>query len=102
MNLSHGQACFHREVTPLVHPHRDMEGKLYTKTPRAWEALARPDGLDRRAHTLLLMANGRRSLRELSRLLGEDVRDLAHELAAQGYLQNTQVPVLAEADDEAA
>jgi len=79
-----------------------MEGKLYTKTPRAWEALARPDGLDRRAHTLLLMANGRRSLRELSRLLGDDVRDLAHRLAAQGYLQDTKLPALAEADDEAA
>ncbi len=102
LNLSDGQACFHREVTPLVHPRRDMEGKLYTKTPRAWEALARPDGLDRRAHTLLLMANGRRSLRELSRLLGEDVRDLARRLAAQGYLQDVQVPVLAETDDEAA
>lgn len=79
-----------------------MEGKLYSKTPRAWEALARPDGLDRRAHTLLLMANGRRSLRELSRLLGEDVQDLAHRLAERGYLQDIQVPVLAEADDEVA
>ena len=79
-----------------------MEGQLYTKTPRAWEALTRPDGLDRRAHTLLLMANGRRSLRELSRLLDEDVRDLARRLAAQGYLQDIQVPALAEADDEAA
>ncbi len=79
-----------------------MQGKLYTKTPRAWEALARPDALDRRAHTLLLMANGRRSLTELSRLLGEDVHELAHRLAAQGYLQDPQMPVLAEADDEAA
>lgn len=79
-----------------------MEGKLYTKTPRAWEALARPDGLDRRAHTLLLMANGRRSLRELTRLLDEDVRDLARRLAAQGYLQDVQAPVLVDVDDEAA
>lgn len=79
-----------------------MEGNLYTKTPRAWEALARPDGLDRRAHTLLLMANGRRSLRELSRLLDEDVHELARRLAAQGYLLDNQAPVLADADDEAA
>lgn len=78
-----------------------MEGKLYTKTPRAWEALARPDGLDRRAHTLLLMANGRRSLRELTRLLDEDVRDLARRLAAQGYLQDIKAPVLVDVDDEA-
>lgn len=79
-----------------------MEGNLYSKTPRAWDALARPDGLDRRAHTLLLMANGRRSLRELSRLLGEDVHEPARRLAAQGYLQDIQLPVLTEADDEAA
>ncbi|NCT96283.1 MAG: hypothetical protein GXD23_02845 [Comamonadaceae bacterium] len=79
-----------------------MEGHLYTKTPRAWEALARPDGLDRRAHTLLLMANGRRSLRELSRLLDEDVHELARRLAAQGYLLDNQTPVLADVDDEAA
>ncbi|MBN9371388.1 hypothetical protein JNX00_10245 [Hydrogenophaga sp. YM1] len=79
-----------------------MEGHLYTKTPRAWEALARPDGLDRRAHTLLLMANGRRSLRELSRLLDEDVHELARRLTAQGYLLDNQAPALADADDEAA
>lgn len=79
-----------------------MEGHLYTKTPRAWAALARPDGLDRRAHTLLLMANGRRSLRELSRLLDEDVHELALRLAAQGYLLDNQAPALADADDEAA
>lgn len=79
-----------------------MEGKLYSKTPRAWDALARPDGLDRRAHTLLLMANGRRSLRELSRLLDEDVHELARRLAVQGYLLDNQVPALAEADDEVA
>lgn len=79
-----------------------MEGHLYTKTPCAWEALARPDGLDRRAHTLLLMANGRRSLRELSRLLDEDVHELARRLTAQGYLLDNQAPALADADDEAA
>lgn len=88
--------------TPLVHGVPPMESHLYLKTPRAWEALARRDGLGRRAHTLLLMANGRRSLRELSRLLDEDVRDLASQLAAQGYLQVNALPVLAEPEDAGA
>lgn len=86
--------------TPLVHGVPPMEANLYLKTPRAWEALARLDGLGRRAHTLLLMANGRRSLRELSRLLDEDVQDLARQLAAQGYLQDSPVMALAEAEAE--
>jgi hypothetical protein len=79
-----------------------MNAHLYTKTPRAWEALARPDGLDRRAHTLLLMANGRRSLRELSRLLDEDVHDLACRLTSQGYLQDSGFMPLEPADDDTA
>ena len=58
----------------------------YAKTPRAWEALARPDVVGRKAHTLLLMANGRRSEMELSRLLGGDVSDLLQNLQQQGYL----------------
>ena len=57
------------------------------KTPKAWEALSRPDLIGRRAHSLLLMANGRRSERELSALLGDDVHDLADGLLLQGYLQ---------------
>lgn len=77
-----------------------MNTHLYAKTPRAWEALARPDGLDRRAHTLLLMANGRRSLRELSRLLDEDVHDLAFRLSNQGYLQDSGLAPLDFADDD--
>ncbi len=57
------------------------------KTPKAWEALSRPDLVGRRAHSLLLMANGRRSERELSALLGDDVGELSHDLHTQGYLQ---------------
>ena len=40
--------------------------RRYAKTPRAWEALARPDVVGRQAHTLMLMANGRRSEQELA------------------------------------
>lgn len=79
-----------------------MNAHLYCKTPRAWEALARPDGLDRRAHTLLLMANGRRSLRELSRLLDEDVQDLAFRLSNQGYLQDSGLMPLDPPEDDTA
>ena len=79
-----------------------METPLYNRTPHAWQALARPDGLglDRRAHTLLLLANGRRTLRELSRLLDEDVREAARTLVAQGYLQDVLAAALPEAEPE--
>lgn len=77
-----------------------MESPLYTRTTQAWQNLARPNGLDRRAHTLLLLANGRRTLRELSRLLDEDVSDLATQLARQGYLQDTRALVLTEPEDD--
>ncbi|QCB45791.1 hypothetical protein [Hydrogenophaga sp. PAMC20947] len=60
---------------------------LYTKTPQAWSTLPHPDVLGREAHTVILMANGRRSLRELSLLIGSDVTDLAFELCESGYLQ---------------
>lgn len=73
----------------------------YAKTARAWEALARPDGIDRRAHTLLLMANGRRSLRELSRLMDADVGELALDLLAQGYLQDAAAASPPEIDEDA-
>jgi hypothetical protein len=66
------------------------------KTPKAWEALARPDLVGRRAHTLLLMANGRRSDRELAELLGENIDELAHGLVEQGYLQTTAIHIQAE------
>lgn len=68
------------------------------KTSKAWEALARPDLIGRRAHTLLLMANGRRSARELSQLLGEDIEELANGLCEQGYLQTASFIVQAEDD----
>ena len=44
----------------------------------------------------------RRTLRELSRLLGEDVGEPAQRLAAQGYLQDTRAAILTEPEDEAA
>jgi hypothetical protein len=69
------------------------------KTPKAWEALSRPDLIGRRAHTLLLMANGRRSERELSLLLGGDVSELAFGLRQQGYLQTAAFRVLEDEDE---
>lgn len=74
----------------------------YAKTPRAWEALARPNVVGRQAHTLLLMANGRRSEMELSLLLGGDVSDLLQNLQQQGYLQFNAWAVPAGSDDDAA
>lgn len=68
------------------------------KTPKAWEALSRPDLIGRRAHALLLMANGRRSERELAQLLGEDIDDLALGLRQQGFLQTTSIVFQAEDD----
>lgn len=65
----------------------------YAKTPKAWKALTRPDLLGRRAHTLLLMANGRRSEQELSLLLGGNVSELAHSLRTQGYLRGNDPTV---------
>jgi hypothetical protein len=75
--------------------------RRYAKTPMAWEALSRPDAVGRQAHTLLLMANGRRSEQELSLLLGSDVSELAYGLMEKGYLQNTGVVFQPDADDEA-
>ena len=70
------------------------------KTPKAWEALSRPDLVGRRAHSLLLMANGRRSERELSALLGTDVHELTEGLLQQGYLQ--PVPLMLYGDNDSA
>lgn len=67
----------------------------YVKTSRAWDALTWPDHLGRQTHTLLLLANGRRSEQELIGLLGSDVKDLLPRLRQQGYLQCAT----AEADD---
>lgn len=69
------------------------------KTPKAWEALSRPDLVGRRAHSLLLMANGRRSEHELSALLGGDVSDLAEGLLQQGYLQPVPLMLYGENDN---
>lgn len=60
---------------------------LYNKTPKAWGTLSQPEKLGRLAHTLVLMANGRRSLRELSLLTGTDVAEIAQRLCAAGYLE---------------
>lgn len=59
----------------------------YVKTSRAWDALTWPDRLGRQTHTLLLLANGRRSEQELIGLLGNDVKELLPRLQQQGYLQ---------------
>jgi len=68
------------------------------KTPKAWDALSRPDLIGRKAHTLLLMANGRRSEKELSMLLGDDVSELAHGLQQQGYLQPIPLVMYSDGD----
>lgn len=74
--------------------------RRYAKTAMAWEALSRPDAVGRQTHTLLLMANGRRSEQELSLLLGSDVSELAFGLMQKGYLQNAGTAALPEADDD--
>jgi hypothetical protein len=76
--------------------------RRFAKTPRAWEALALPDLVGRNAHTLLLMANGRRSTDELSLLMGDDITDLAESLMAQGYLTDALVKVASDMDEDAA
>ena len=44
------------------------------------------------------MANGRRSERELSMLLGGDVSELAHGLQQQGYLQPIPLVMYSDVD----
>lgn len=72
----------------------------FSKTPKAWEALMQPARVGRRAHALLLMANGRRSAKELSALLGDDVWELALGLHQQGYLQPVDIAALSDGDSE--
>jgi hypothetical protein len=72
----------------------------FSKTPKAWEALTQPARVGRRAHALLLMANGRRSDRELSALLGDDVSELAQGLHQQGYLQPVDIVTYSDGDSE--
>jgi len=62
----------------------------YARTHKAWAVLTHPQSLGRRAHHLLLLANGRRTLPELSILLDSRVPDLAEDLCAQGYLQRLE------------
>ena len=57
------------------------------KTRRAWELLPFPHVLGRQAHSLILLANGRRSLHELSLLFGDDVAPVARQLLDTGLLQ---------------
>ncbi len=68
------------------------------KTRRAWEVLPFPQLLGRQAHTLVLLANGRRSLRELSLLIGDDVTPVAHQLIDTGLLQLQRPPEYTPAD----
>ena len=74
--------------------------RRYAKTAMAWEALSRPDAVGREVHTLLLMANGRRSEQELSLLLGSDVSELAYGLMEKGFLQNTAAVLQADPDED--
>lgn len=74
---------------------QDMQ--RYARTPRGWEALARPDLRGSQTHTLLLLANGRRSEQELILLLGTEVTELLQRLQQQGYLQQAQ---MAQAPDD--
>lgn len=76
--------------------------RLYAKTQRAWDALARPHGVERRVHAVLLMANGRRTVHELSVLLGNDVSELAERLLAEGYLTLAANKVVSDMDEDAA
>lgn len=63
------------------------------RTRRAWDMLPYPQLVGRRAHTLMLLANGRRSLQELSLLVGIDVTPIAHELLSEGLLQEQPIEV---------
>ena len=41
----------------------------------------------------MLLANGRRSLRELSLLVGDDVRPMAYDMLSEGLLQEQPIEV---------
>lgn len=61
------------------------------RTAKAWRLLPHPHALGRKAHALLLLANGHRSIRELSVLVGANVAPLARQLMEQGLLQRAPV-----------
>lgn len=71
----------------------DRSTACLAKTGRAWDMLPYPQLVGRQAHTLMLLANGRRSLRELSLLVGDDVTPIAHELLSEGLLQVQAIEV---------
>jgi hypothetical protein len=61
-------------------------------TGKALDELSSPvPALDARQHTLLLLANGQRSLSQLSALVGEDLQAEAEQLQHLGYLAPIQV-----------
>jgi hypothetical protein len=70
----------------------ECSNQRYVKTSRAWDALTWPDRLGREKHTVLLLANGRRSEQELMGLLGADVKELLQRLQQEGFLQCTTAP----------
>lgn len=73
----------------------------YVKTSRAWDALTWPDRLGRQTHTVLLLANGRRSEQELIGLLGNDVKELLQRLQKEGFLQCASTGSTEQTDDDA-
>jgi hypothetical protein len=77
-----------------------LEESRYAKTPRAWEALSWPERMGRQAHTVLLLANGKRSEQELVLMLGNEVKDMLHDLQQQGYLQRSRDAANPETDDD--
>ena len=70
----------------------------FCKTAKAWDMLMQPARIGRCAHSLLLLANGRRSEQELSLLLGTDVSGLARDLQAEGYLQPVDPNLMADTE----
>ena len=57
------------------------------KTAKAWAMLAQPAPIKRSIRAVLLLANGQRTVQELSMLLGTDVSGLVSDLWVQGYLK---------------
>ncbi|GAA6143867.1 hypothetical protein [Hydrogenophaga sp. 5NK40-0174] len=60
---------------------------IYGKTAKGWSALPEPRLLRPHEHTVMVMANGQRSLAELSQLLGATAEPIAIDLEARGYLK---------------
>ncbi len=60
---------------------------IYGKTAKGWSALPGHRQLCAREHSVMVMANGQRSLADLSKLLGERAETIAIDLASRGYLK---------------